>query len=98
MRPSGDELVDGLAAQPEVLALVEEALRVAREEKPAGPQERREALDQPPLRWLVEIDHHVPAEDRVEALFQGPFRVHEVQAREFDMARDLAAHARLALE
>src|SRR5450432_4202065 len=98
MRPSGDELVDGLAAQAEVLALVEEALRVPREEEPAGPEEPGEALDEPPLRGLVEIDHHIPAEDRVESLFHGPLRVHEVQAREFDVTRDLAAHARAALE
>src|SRR5260221_7756751 len=79
-------------------ALVDESLGVPREEEPLGLEQGRVALHQPALRGLVEIDHHVPAEDRVQPGLDRPLAVHQVHAHEFDVGGELAAHARLALE
>src|SRR5262245_32588156 len=93
----GGERVDGLSPQPEVAALVEEALGVAGEEEAFGAQELRVPLDEVALRGLVEVDHHVAAEDRVEPGLHAPARVHEVDARELHARGELAADARLAV-
>src|SRR4051812_31028909 len=64
VRPEGGrDVVDGLALEAEKIRGVVEAFGMPGEQQALRAQQRRELLQDPVLRRLVEIDHHVAAED-----------------------------------
>ena len=54
---------------------------------PAGLKTRCEPIDELLLRRLVEVDHHIAAEDHVKERWRVK-RIHQVQAPEFDHPAD----------
>src|SRR5688500_9877107 len=69
---------------------------MAEEQEVPGTLHGGHALEQRALRFLVEVDDHVTAEDGVEGTLPRPF-VHEVQLLEGDEITQLVAGAEPAL-
>ncbi|OMP13935.1 hypothetical protein COLO4_00593, partial [Corchorus olitorius] len=92
----GRDFVHGLAAQRPRLGDLQEALRMAGKQQAIGFHHVDEMLKNLGLRGLVEIDHHVAAEDHVELLLQGPIAVEQVDLAEVDHGLQLGPHAGIA--
>src|SRR6266850_6350498 len=88
--------VDGFADRLEQLRGMQEALRMAGEEQPVRREDPRDALQHLVLGRLVEIDHHIAAEDGVEGALDVPARVAQVELAELHQLRELRAHAGIA--
>src|ERR1017187_10188561 len=65
----------------ELMTNARKTLRVPDKQSPSGRQLLPEPSDQALLRWLIEVAHHVSAEDHVKQPLHGPW-VHQVQAGE----------------
>ena len=52
---------------------------MADKQMPAGPQQLPKPFDQPLLRRLVKVNHHIPAQDDIERTSHRPF-LHEVES------------------
>ena len=93
---SACQLVDGLAAQAEVRRhCVNRLSEWPANNSPSGAAAARSARRICALRRLVEIDHHVAAEDRVERPAHRPVRSSRLTRRKSISAAQLRAHARL---
>ena len=68
---------------------------MADEQVAAVRQYLRIAVEQPPLRILVEIDHHIAAEDEIERAAERPL-VEQVEPLEGDHALQFCRHFDLA--
>src|SRR5258708_6933268 len=88
--------IDGFADRLEQLRGVQEALRMAGEQQPVRCKNPCDPLQHLALGRLVEIDHHIAAEDGVEGTLEVPARVAQVEFSELNQFRELRAHPRLA--
>ena len=86
------QFIDGLAAQLERLRHIGEVFRVAGEQQTTRFHQRLEARQHLRLRRLVEIDHHVAAEDRVELRAQLVIAVGQIQLFEAHHRAHFRAH------
>src|SRR4029079_573414 len=75
---------------------MEEALGVAGEKKSVAREQRRELLEHLALRRLVEVDHHVPAKDRIEGTAHGPLRIQPIELTEGHTIAALLSHPHAA--
>src|SRR6266850_1950331 len=88
--------IDGFPDWLEQLRGVQEAFRMAGEQQAVRRENPRDPLQHLILGRLVEIDHHIAAEDGVEGTFEIPARVAQVELAELHQLGELRAHPRLA--
>src|SRR3954469_2051381 len=85
-------VVDGLALEADEIRGVVEAFGMPGEEEALFAQQRGELLQDPVLRRLVEVDHHVAAEDGIERPAHRPGGVQQVELPEGDERHQLGPH------
>lgn len=78
------------------MAGVDEVLRMPGEEQALRPQQGHHAFQQAGLGRLVEVDHHVAAEDRVEFPGDRPVCLQQVDLAELHQLPQFLHHPRLA--
>src|SRR5690606_10794677 len=88
--PSSDLAMDVAAQQLEPLGDAEQILRMADIEEAAGHQQVGVAVEQRALGVLVEIDHHIAAEDHIEGAFHRP-GLDEIEVFEADQRAGFVA-------
>src|SRR5512136_691038 len=93
---SCDFAIHCVAQETEPIADPMKGFRVPQEQISVIPEEIRKPIHQPTLRWLVEIDDHVPAEDAVEGRADGPRLFQQVDPPEGYQRVDRPSHLDLA--
>jgi hypothetical protein len=68
--------IDGRLHMMETMRNTGQGLGVPRKQQPAEVQPLPEALDKSLLGRLVEVDHHIPAENEVKASAERPRLIH----------------------
>ena len=89
--------VDGLALQARTARRPGRSSPNARRRAAVGLESLRQALQHASLCRLVEVDHHVAAEDGVEAPAQRPVRLQQVQLAEADHRAQFRTQAHQAV-
>src|SRR5262245_53936795 len=86
--------IDGLADETERYVAAVDRLGMSDAQVSARREQAREALYEALARALIEIDHHVAAEDDVERAAHRPV-VHEIQGSERHQRAQLVFHERI---
>src|SRR3546814_2827828 len=90
-------LINSLPTQAEIAADIRKILGMAGKQQTARLQERHKALQDACLSGLVEINHDVPAEDRVKLFGNRPRRRQQVQGLETHHRSQFGPHALVGL-